>query len=88
MSDLFGNHIVGFPTRQLNYVTCCVILHQSGQQKFGCTDVLFLKSPESLLELVYIKTCFAILYTFLCKYKPVLNKSPILHHGYIGFLFV
>ena len=34
MSDLFGNHIVGFPTRRLNYDE--IIKHFSSQQPLNC----------------------------------------------------
>ena len=51
MSDLLGNHIVGFLTRRLKYLCCCLCVHlftSFGVSDCGEDDLVCKKEAESL----------------------------------------
>ena len=78
MSDLFGNHIVGFPTRRLNYCEMRTPTFAIMEHAGDVSDV------DAKTLILWHKMCFLrLLIFYILTAQSMLKNCPLLEHGLI-----
>ena len=73
MSDLFGNHIVGFPTRRLNYAYHYFGLYVVLEINLGVLFIHTAASPVTVNFFSIILRCNLLPYSYMHWYHTAFN---------------